>query len=272
MPEDTPIRRVAMRKWSKLTVAGAAVGLAVSAPSLAAGLIAGGVEQLWLVQATGAEGGEGGESGSAAVKADDIVRLLVGLAKIEAHLLTGMELERSGDSDAAKAQFLVTVNEIYPGIAEPLKARKAPAFGDALQTLAKTSGAESEVGFQVVSAGIIAARTALAPSPKEALTAVLALVREAAVDFEAGVQAGLVVELGEYRDARAYLIVARAMTGDLGVSGDTVVQAAAEKSSKALDEVIATLPDVTPKGELSEDAGLILSAAARIELAAYQVK
>ncbi|MGB5870111.1 MAG: hypothetical protein WBH04_07910, partial [Albidovulum sp.] len=91
-----PARHVQMRDWSRRAMAGAAVGLAVVAPALAQGQIAAdGGAQLWLANAT-TEGGEGGESGAAAVGVDETADLLVRLGKIEAHLLTGMDLLRAG--------------------------------------------------------------------------------------------------------------------------------------------------------------------------------
>jgi hypothetical protein len=270
-----PARHVQMRDWSRRTMVGAAVGLAVVAPALAQGQIAAdGGAQLWLANATteGGEGGEGGESGAAAVGVDETADLLVRLGKIEAHLLTGMDLLRAGEADAAQAQFTVPMAEIYEGIEAALEAHHAPGFEAELVGLGKARGAEVDVSFQLAMSGIGAARSAIAADPKETLAAVLALTREAAEDFEAGTKAGDVSDLGEYQDARAYLFAARSLAGDLLVSTDERVLGAVGKSVKALDEAIAALPDVLPEGKLTAESGLILAAAARIELAAYQVK
>jgi hypothetical protein len=264
-------RRMTTRKWGKMTVAGAALGAAIAGPA-AAGSIAPGPDLLWLAQATGTEGGEGGESGSAAVDVSDKVGILVSLAKLDAHLLTGMALMQAGSPEAAKAQIETATVEIYPTVEPSLRAQNAPLLDDALASLAKAEGVQGAERVAGASAAIVAARRAVAPSPKEVLAAVLALAREAADDFEKGIQNGTVVDMGEYQDARAYLIAARAMTVDLASADDAVVQGAAEKTLAALDSVIIEVPDVAPKGTVSADAALFLSAAARIELASYQVR
>lgn len=233
--------------------------------------------RLWLAQAT-TEGGEGGESGAvASAAADDKAGLLVRLAKIEAHILTGLDLLAAGDGAAAQDQFAVLKPEIYETIEAVLEAHKAPAFEHQLEALtdaAKTAtgAADLAAAHADLQAGIERARAAIAPSAKEELDAVLALTLESAEDFTAGVKDGAIAELGEYQDARAYLLAARQVVTRLSASDDAAVKTAADSSAAALDEVIAALPEVVPAGAIAADEGLILSAAAKVELAAYQVK
>ncbi|MCX8508390.1 MAG: hypothetical protein ORN49_05850, partial [Rhodobacteraceae bacterium] len=232
--------------------------------------------QLWLAQA-GSEGGEGGEAGAVAPAADDTVELLTRLTKIEAHILTGLDLMAAGDKAGAEAQLATPKAELYETIEAALLAHKAPAFEDrleALTTVAKSAVKPEDlaVAHQAVQEGIEAARVAIAPSAADELAAVLALTRESAEDFTAGVKDGKIAELGEYQDARAYLLAARPVLTRLAGSDDAKVKQAADSSAAALDEVIAAMPEVVPTGEIAADEGLILSAAAKVELASYQVK
>ena len=274
----TEVRRVAVRGVSGLTLAGGAVGLAVGQGAQAATPMARGpvaVETLWLVGGT--EGGEGGEGGAAAVAPDETVGLMVSLMKIEARAVTAADLAAAGDGTAAQEAIHSAKDEIFETIEGALKAHKAPIFEDALLAMgdaikAGKDAAAIRAARDELSAGLEAARAAIAPGAKDELAAVLALTREAAEDFGAGVKDGKLADADEYRDARGYLIAARAALTRLSGSADPVVKGAAEKSGAALDPVIAALADVAPAGPVTADPGLILAAAARIELAAYPVK
>lgn len=272
-------RPVTARRWTGMMVAGVAVGMAVSGAAQAGTPMTGGVaptaDQLWLV--SGTEGGEGGESGAAPVGADATVELLVGLAKVEAHALSGLDLAAAGQTEAGVEQLHAAKADIFENIEGALKERKAPIFEANLLALTdavavgKDAGA-LEAAHATLQAGIEAARAAIAPSAHDELAAVLFLTHEAADDFTAGVKDGQIAELGEYQDARAYLLAANETLTRLSGSADATIKAAADKSAAALAPVIAGLPDVVPTGALTMDSATILAAAARIELASYPVK
>lgn len=271
------VRRVTVRGLGGLTLAGVAMGLAVGQAATAGAPAAGlrPAETLWL--AAGTEGGEGGEAGAAPVAADQTVDLLVNLAKVEAHALTALDLAAAGDAKGAADQLHGAKEDIFENIEGALKDHKAPIFEDALLSLTEAAAkgkpaADLTADHAALQAGIEAARAAIAPTAKEELAAVLALTREAAGDFDTGVKDGKLAEAGEYQDARAYLLAGREVLARLAGSANPVVKGAAEKSAAALDPVIAALPDVLPKGPVGADQGMILAAAARVELAAYPVK
>lgn len=273
--EGSKVRLVSARKWSAVT-AGVAVGLGLAGVANAQQAIWTGPEKIWLAQAS-TEGGEGGEGGGAVAPVSEGLAVLVALAKLDAHLLTAFDLAAAGQAEDAEKQAEVSVDEIYPSIEGALAAAKAPGFEAELVAVEKAfePGVAADVAkaaYTEFQAAQEAARVVLAPSAKDELAAVLALVRESAEDFEVGVKDGAVVELGEYQDARAYLLAARSILTRLSGAADAAVAGAAEKSAAAVDEVIAALPEVVPAGAVKADAGLILGAAARVELAAYQVK
>lgn len=275
---ETGVRLVKPRKWASASVAGAAVGLMMAGQVEAAvGKTTGAsmTAPVWLAAAT--EGGEGGEGGAAPVAENDSVSLLVGLAKIEAHILTGLDLLAIGQTEASHEQIEAAEHEFYPSLEAALEAHKAPAFEDSLEALdaASAKAAKPEdlgAAHDAVKAGIEAARQALAPTAKDELAAVLALTREAAEDFAKGVKDGAIAELGEYQDARAYVLSAREVLARLAASEDPVVVKAAQSSDAALEGVSAALKDVAPGGAVSADEALIMAAAASIELASYPVK
>lgn len=272
-------RPVIARRWTGLVATGVAVGLAVSGAVQAAAPMTGGIapaaDHLWLI--AGSEGGEGGESGAAPVGSDATVELLVGLAKVEAHALSGLDLAAAGQGEAGVTQLQAAKDEILAQIAPALAARKTPLFEAELLALTDAVAAGKDAvalgdAHVALQAGLEAARAAIAPSAHDELAAVLALTRESADDFTIGVKDGQIAELGEYQDARAYLLATNETLVRLSGSADATVKAAADKSAAALAPVIAGMPDVAPTGTVTMDSATILSAAARIELASYPVK
>jgi len=270
-----PVRVVKARTWSGIGLSLAA-GLAMGAPVVAAGTGDVGPERLWLAQA---EGGEGGESGASAedLSADATVEILTEIGEIEGNLLTGVAFQRSGQVDKAAQHFSHPRADIYPLIEEALVARKAPPFEtelDALTKAATDDPASVEVAFMAAMTAIGATRAALAAEPKDEFAGLVALVRNAGADLEKGVAAGAVTDAGEYEDGWGYIEAARAWATRLAGSSDEKVKKAAAKAVAALDEVAAGLPGVAPAADAKVAAGsdVVLSAAARIELAAYGVK
>lgn len=270
-----PVRVVNARKWSGIGLSLAA-GLVMGAPLVAAGIGDVRPERLWLAQA---EGGEGGESGASAedVGAEATVEILTEIGEIEGNLLTGIAFQRAGQADKAVQHFGHPRADIYPLIEEALAARKAPPFEaelDALTKVATDDPASVEAAFAAAMMAIGATRTALAAEPKDEFAALVALVRNAGADLEKGVADGAVADAGEYEDAWGYIEAARIWASRLAGASDEKVKAAATKAMAALDEVAAGLPGAAPAADATITAAsdLVLSAAARIELAAYGVK
>ncbi|MCU9848450.1 hypothetical protein OEZ60_10555 [Defluviimonas sp. WL0024] len=102
--------------------------------------------------------------------------------------------------------------------------------------------------------------------------ALLTLVRTAAEQYHEGVAGGAVTELHEYQDAWGFAQVGRAMADHMAAESDDSEKAFGKKALAALDEIAAALLGVSPKGQSLGDAGMVLAAAAKIELAAYRLK
>ncbi|MGB3315798.1 MAG: hypothetical protein WBB85_15430 [Albidovulum sp.] len=278
---DSPrtARKVDPKRWTSLTMAGAAVAVALTGPAHAAGngsFDAQGPEKLWLAQAEGGEGGEGGEAGHAE-DMDAAVELLTDLGLIEGHLRAGITLYQAGLADQAITHMKHPQHEIYTELEAHLDQFGAPGFADELTALASAveSGApvgDAEAAFSAVLIKIEEARDHAHAGEAGEAASVLGLVRIAAEEYHIGIVDGAVSNLHEYQDAWGFVQVARAVAEHMADEDDEAENAFGEKALAALAETDAALPGVSPEGKPLGDAGMLLAAAAKIELAAYALK
>lgn len=266
-----PARIVQPRRWGALALAGvAALGVG---PGTFAGPAA---AQTAAVAPAAGEGGEGGEGGTSSAAGTDEA-YLEALGQIDGHLHAAMALYREGrialaadhidspDSDA----YVVLSSEIaehgHEGFAKELAALDIAADESAPLP-------QVEETYARLRARIDALWQKADAEPGLLMMALSALIRGAAEDYAVGVQAGAVVDLGEYQDALGYVEVARAQLSRLTTSSDQKVLAAAKKGLAALDTLAPAFDGSVPDGALGGDAGLLYAAAAQIELAAYPLK
>ncbi|OYX44966.1 MAG: hypothetical protein B7Z02_02700 [Rhodobacterales bacterium 32-67-9] len=272
---NTP-RRVSPSAWTTLTLAGAAVGLAISGPAAAAGF-GNGPEKLWLAQATeGGEGGEGGEAGASA-GGDEVVEFLTDLGLIEGHLRAGVALYRAGLADQAATHMKHPQDEIYDELSYHIADFGAEGFAEQLTALA--GAVEAGAPVETVDAALADVLREIAEAREHAnaseaaeAQAMVAILRQAADEYAEGVKDGTVTELHEYQDAWGFVEVAREQAVHMAGEDDAVEKAFGEKAVAALDEAREALPDVSPEGKTLGDASILHSAAAKIELAAYKLK
>ncbi len=236
-------RRVTPRGWTTLGLAGAAVGLAVGGPAMAAGFgtIPGGPETLWLAQAAaGTEGGEAGEAG-AALAGDETVDLLYDLGVLEGALRAGVALYRAGKADPAAPHLKRPGDDSYDELSFHLADAGAEGFPDELTALADAAQAgrpvaEVEAAFAAVLAKIDAARVKAGASEAEEAQAIVAILRKAAEDYAEGVKDGSLAEPGEYQEAWGLAEVARGLAArmaaetSLGVSPNARMRAGSPRS------------------------------------------
>lgn len=273
-------RRVTPRGWTTLSLAGAAIGLAVSSPATAAGFggagfggVAGGPETLWLAQA---EGGEAGEAG-AAVAGDETVDLLYDLGVLEGSLRAGVALYGAGKADAAAPHLKRPEDDSYDELSYHLTDAGAEGFPAELTALADAARdgkpvAEVEAAFAAVLAKIDAARGLAGASEAAEAAAIVAILRKAAEDHAEGVKDATLAEPEEYEEAWGLAEVARRLAGEMAAEDDAAEKAFGEKTLAALDAARTALPGVTPEAAPPGDASAIFAAAATAELAAYKLK
>ena len=272
-------RKVEPRRWTSLTMAGAALGVALAGPAQAAGtgeFGAHGPEKLWLAQSEGGEGGEGGEAGHDE-DMDAAVELLTDLGLIEGHLRAGITLYQAGLADQAITHMKHPQSEIYTELEAHLDQFGAPGFADELTALATAveGGApigDAEAAFAAALTRIEEARSHAHAGGAGEAASVLGLVRVAAEEYHIGIVDGAVSNLHEYQDAWGFVQVARSVAEQMAGEDDVAERAFGEKALAALDEVAPALPGVSPEGKPLGDAGMLLAAAAKIELAAYALK
>lgn len=259
-------RRIAPRKLATLT-AGAALGLAVAGAAQAAGtkgFDATGPEKLWLAV------NQGGESGMA-------VEMLTDLGLVEGHLRAGVALYQAGLADQAVGHMKHPQDEIYADLAAHLEDAGIAGFAEELTALAATveeraDAGDVEAAFAAVMTKVEEARGAADAGAAGEAQAMLALVRTAADEYGEGVADGAVKELHEYQDAWGFVQVARTMAEHMAAESAAGEKAFGAKALSALDEIAPALPGVSPEGRSLGDAGMVLAAAAKIELAAYGLK
>jgi hypothetical protein len=269
-------RLVTPQGWSTLTLAGAAIGLAVAGPAKA-GSLPQGPETLWLAQAAEAgEGGEGGEGGAGASK-DEVVDFLKDLGLIEGHLRAGVALYRAGLADQAASHMKHPQDDIYDELSYHLADFGAEGFAEELSALATAvEGGQPVEAVEAALAGVLKeiaeAREHAGATEAAEAQAMVEILRQAADDYDEGVKDGKIAEREDYQDAWGFVEVVRAQAEHMAGEDDATEKAFGDKALAALDEARAALPDVSPEGKALGDAAALHVAAATIELAAYKLK
>ncbi|WP_347312443.1 hypothetical protein [Defluviimonas sp. SAOS-178_SWC] len=269
-------RRVSPHGWTTMTLAGAAIGMAVAGQATAGG-VTGGPEKLWLAQATeGGEAGEAGESGTAAT-GDEVVDFLMDLGLIEGHLRAGVALYRAGLADQAATHMKHPQDEIYDELSYHLADFGAEGFAEELTALAEAvEGGKPAEAVEAALADVLKeieeARDHAKASEAAEAQAMVAILRHAADEYGEGVKDGKIAELHEYQDAWGFVEVVRAQAAHMAGEDDAAEKAFGETAVAALDEARVALPDVSPEGKTLGDPSALFAAIATIELAAYKLK
>lgn len=221
----------------------------------------------------GSGGGSGeGEGAAVAKAAEDKVAYLSALMAIKGHLTSGAELYKSGDAAGAASHMKHPKDELYAALEPAFKKFKQRGFAKELEALSASVDSGEALGVvlekqNAVFASIDSHMAAAAPSVKDSLLAVSALVQMAGQEFDQGVKHGSVVSVHEYQDAHGFLAVAVSTLGLLKTSGgdeDAAVAAARDQAALAF----AVAPSVAPPDLAASDSSTIYGAAARIELKA----
>jgi hypothetical protein len=220
----------------------------------------------------GGSGGEGEGATASATDATDKPAYLSRLMMLHGHLKAGTALYAAGESSQAAVHMKHPHDELYMTLAPMMKAWGARDISPELNDLAqRVEGGMPVAGVEEAFASLrgAAARAAQASKPvlKETLLAAALTLRQAAAEYEEGVQDGAVVNPKEYQDAYGFVAVVVETLG--GVEGadeaeKTAVAVAREQAALAL----AVAPTVAPPAKPEGKASTIYAAATRIELAA----
>jgi hypothetical protein len=231
--------------------------------------------KILLAQNSG-EGGEGGEGESGGGDGLNDAIFLSQLALIEGHMLVGAELYKAGEAEMAKTHMKHPRDEIYESLESTLAIRKSPDFAVALDAVGKavTAGAPAEEVARLHAAFAEAIHKAR-PQSLEAATAAnaaIALIRTAAEEYEEGVKDGKIVELHEYQDAWGFMHVAAQILASLSDEERNEHKVEIGNMETELGKLGKLWPDVAGKMPVNGSAKELFTAAARMELAALDIK
>ena len=192
--------------------------------------------------------------------ASERLRLLVGLARIEADLELGML--QATDGTAGSGHFIDALEKTLPGIKEGLAAVDAPDLEGPLKTLA--AGGDKDAmrhAHTAASVALAKGRAKLNPTQDDTADAVTEVVKLAV----AGLNASGPTEVDSYQDAWAMLIVARKGVDLMLHNDDPALAKAAQDTALAFDDVILTLPDPKQSAPVTVDPAAILSLVTKLE-------
>lgn len=274
-------RRVEIGALTALTMAGAAAGMLAAGAAQANSGWPAPDGLVWLADSSsesgeGGEGGEGGESGHTAA-AGTSVGFLTNLALIEGHLRAGVALYKAGHADHATSHMKHPQDEIYTDLLPQLQAVGAEDFAAELQALSDAVAAGSaeeavDAALAAVLKEIDEAREHSHAAEADEALAIAALVHQAGEEYGVGVVDGALADAHEYQDAWGFVQVARALADHMAGEDDEKEKAFGQAAQAALAALDPAFPGVMPDGVIAGDAGLVLSAAATIELAAYGLR
>lgn len=262
---DKPMPRlVTPGKWVLI----AATGLAAAQPALAP-------DFLFAKAHAASEAGESGEAGEAGVELGDGPEAYLtelGLFE-EAHRIVAA-LYAQGETDLAREHLEASHHAYYEDIAPRLAEHGAPGFEAQTEAFARavTQAGDPSAVAQAAAAifqAIEVARSAAAPSVRTRVLSIHELLAIAAANFGGGVEAGIVTEALEYRDAWGFVETARALAEALAGSADTGQAEAGREILKQLDAVAPLFPALTAT-QAPGDPGLLAAAAAWIEIIALR--
>jgi len=221
--------------------------------------------------------GEGGEGGGAADLTRDDAAYLGQLGLVRGHLWVGVQLYKAGHKDMALTHMKHPGDELYSGLKPAFAARDEEGFAAALSALA--DAVEQEQSVEVVEqrhreleAGIADAENLQSASLKVALGSIERMVRTAAEEYAIGVRNGEIVNAHEYQDAYGFVEAAKARLALLNeVQRQESPDAVAEVEAQ-LNTVASLWPALVPEGNVEGDASTLYGAAARIQLAGWELE
>lgn len=281
-PIPRPIPRpVSPLRWRSLALAGAtslATGLATAPQATAEenAALARAAQMgatLWLAQA---EGGEGGEAGAVAGANPDLAHL-TRLHIVEGHLRGAVELYRKGMVDEAIGVAYHPEAEMMDEVREALAAQGLADISPALQAVASAMEAaapQDEVDARLADlvAAIATARAPEAQDYKDRFAALALLMRAGASEYDEAVDGGKVAEVTPYVEGYGFVLTAQALAAELAADSNAKVAEAGAKSAEALKAADEIFGELSAAELVAGDPAVFLAIAARIELAASQVR
>jgi hypothetical protein len=187
-------------------------------------------------------------------------------------------LYKSAQADAAIVHLKHQADELYVSLKPRLDVRKAKGFAAELAALSaavqsNATPAEADALFDKMKAAIALSRgEGEAVSAHVMASAVLILLRSAAVEYAEGVVEGKVADTKEYQDAWGFVQAAKSIMADISkLERDEHPEPLAEIDAE-LAKLDGLWPDLAGTQSISVDPRLLAVAVAKVELAGLAIK
>ncbi len=227
--------------------------------------------------AAGSEQGEGEGEGEGGGGGDPTVTFLRDLGFMTGHLRAGMALYAQGDLEAARTHMGHPIKEKYEAVAGPLEKLGFSGLRADIVALSNAAEAGADVAdiqarFDHVIEEVGEVRAATPAGARDRLMALAALTRIAAEEYTVAVEGGTVSNLHEYQDAWGFVRTVEAEATRFANSDDPAVAKAGARIVEQVGVADAAFGDLQGAGDFRMDPSLLFAAAARMELAALEVK
>jgi len=198
------------------------------------------------------------------------------IALIRGHLMTGDELVRQREWDAAQPHFMFPLEEIYGVIREDLRTYKTPPFDGALKALARTVGGRNAKQYPKARAKVEEALTAADAElktrqpnwPRFVLETAIAVLKTAPDEYEDAIAKDRIAHPIGYQTARGFILQADRMiesvAGDF--AGDNAVPLADIRAG--FTQLKQAFANVKAPKQPAIDYLAVLGIVSKIELAA----
>lgn len=229
-------------------------------------------------------GGETGEDSVAKADADarldPAVRFYRDIQLVRGHILVGNELVKAGLWADALPHFLHPVEELYDGLAAPLRARKGKPFLQQLKVLAQTVKAKNEQAYDAALASLNAKLNSIDTGLKIekadwmpfVVDTALETMRSAIGEYTSSIQDGHFAKAVEYQDSRGFVYQA-----DLMLASVTPMIAAKDPSvsvrmQTGMTALKAAWPTPVPPAAVVDDASKVAAHISKLELVLGNLK
>lgn len=229
----------------------------------------------------GADGGEGGEGGEGRrVQLDPAVQFYSYIELIRGHLLVGDELVKAERWADALPHFLHPSEEIYGEIRDTLENYGTAAFEAEMKALVQTVKAKDADAYAAALTAVLGKMAAADAGVKKggadftalAVKSSLEILRTATEEYNAAIKDGKITEAVEYQDSRGFVWQASLRIESIAADLEKRAPDALTSTRQALAMLKKAWPSAVPPDEPVMNAGAVISAVSRVELALSGVK
>ncbi len=229
-------------------------------------------------------GGESGEGSAGKVDADarlePTLRFYRDVQLVRGHILVGNELVKAGLWADALPHFLHPVEELYDGLATPIKTRKVKPFLQQLKALAQTVKAKNGSAYEAALAALNAKLDLIDANVKVektdwmpfAVETALETLKSSLGEYTESIADGRFAKAVEYQDSRGFVFQADRLISSVAVSLTEKDPKVAAKMRSGLDELKSAWPTPVPPAAVVHDASQVAAMISKLELALGNVK